>query len=154
MLFLLGQPLPIFNLFSLLKAVIMCHLNCHQISKLFFLCLLASNLSMTHAPKTWLVRSKTLRGTSQVVQWLRLWGPNADDPGLIPDQRTRSHRPQLRPGAAKKIIVNEYIKKERKKAKPFIKKKKKRNKTIRKLTGSLMVRILSFHRPDSDSFPG
>ena len=81
--------------------------------------------------------------------------PNADDPGSIPDQRTRSHRPQLRPGAAKYIIINEYIKKERKKAKTFIKKKKKkRNKTIRKLTGSLMVRILSFHRHDSGSFPG
>ena len=39
--------------------------------------------------------------TSLVVQWLRLRAPNAGDPGLIPGQGTRSHMPQLRPGAAK-----------------------------------------------------
>ena len=39
--------------------------------------------------------------TSLVVQWLRLHAPNAGDPGLIPGQGTRSHMPQLRPGAAK-----------------------------------------------------
>ena len=40
-------------------------------------------------------------GTSLVVQWLRLCAPNAGDPSLIPGQGTRSHMPQLRPGAAK-----------------------------------------------------
>ena len=35
-------------------------------------------------------------GTSLVVQWLRLQSPNAGGPGLIPDQGTRSHMPQLR----------------------------------------------------------
>ena len=35
-------------------------------------------------------------GTSVVVQWLRLHALNAQDPGLIPGQGTRSHMPQLR----------------------------------------------------------
>ena len=30
-------------------------------------------------------------GTSLVVQWLRLWAPNAEGLGLIPGQGTRSH---------------------------------------------------------------
>ena len=30
-------------------------------------------------------------GTFLVVQWLRLHAPNAEGPGLIPDQGTRSH---------------------------------------------------------------
>ena len=36
------------------------------------------------------------RGTSQVVQGLRLQAPYAGRPGLIPGQGTRSHMPQLR----------------------------------------------------------
>ena len=36
------------------------------------------------------------RGTSQVVQGLRLQAPYAGCPGLIPGQGTRSHMPQLR----------------------------------------------------------
>ena len=40
-------------------------------------------------------------GTSLVIQWLRLRAPIAGGPGLIPGQGTRSHVPQLRPGAAK-----------------------------------------------------
>ena len=35
-------------------------------------------------------------GTSLVVQWLRLWAPNAGGPGSIPGQGTRSHMPQWR----------------------------------------------------------
>ena len=35
-------------------------------------------------------------GTSPVVQWLRLQGPNAGGPGPIPGQGTRSHMSQLR----------------------------------------------------------
>ncbi|TEA30852.1 hypothetical protein DBR06_SOUSAS15510019, partial [Sousa chinensis] len=35
-------------------------------------------------------------GTSLVVQWFRLWAPNAGDPGSHPGQGTRSHMPQLR----------------------------------------------------------
>ena len=30
------------------------------------------------------------------IQWLRLGSPNAEEPSSIPDQRTRSHMPQLR----------------------------------------------------------
>ena len=36
------------------------------------------------------------RGTSLVVQWLKLCTPNAGGPGLIPCQGTRSHRLWLR----------------------------------------------------------
>ena len=39
--------------------------------------------------------------TSLVVQWLRLYAPNAGGPGLIPNQGTRSQVPQLRTGTAK-----------------------------------------------------
>ena len=35
------------------------------------------------------------REISLVVQWLRHLAPNAWEPGSIPSQRTRSHRPQL-----------------------------------------------------------
>ena len=41
-----------------------------------------------------------------MVQWLRLHAPNGGSPGSIPDQRTRSHMPQLRPSAAKQINKN------------------------------------------------
>ena len=34
-------------------------------------------------------------GTSLVVQWLRLYALNAGGLGSIPDEGTRSHRPQL-----------------------------------------------------------
>ena len=34
-------------------------------------------------------------GTSLVVRWLRLYAPNAGDPGSIPGQGTRTHMPQL-----------------------------------------------------------
>ena len=34
-------------------------------------------------------------GTPLVVQWLRLCAPNAGGLGSIPDEGTRSHRPQL-----------------------------------------------------------
>ena len=40
--------------------------------------------------------NRVLRGTSPVVQWLRLCAPNARGPGLIPGQGTRSHVLQLR----------------------------------------------------------
>ena len=40
-------------------------------------------------------------GTSLVVQWLRLQAPSAGCLGSIPGQGTRSHMPQLKPGAAK-----------------------------------------------------
>ena len=42
-----------------------------------------------------------MSGTSLAVQWLRLHAPSAGSPGSIPGQGTRSHKPQLRPGAAK-----------------------------------------------------
>ena len=35
-------------------------------------------------------------GTSLVIQWLRLYAPNAGEPGLIPGWGTRSYVPQLR----------------------------------------------------------
>ena len=35
------------------------------------------------------------RGTSQVVQWLRLHTPNAGDSDSVSGQRTRYHMPQL-----------------------------------------------------------
>ena len=40
-----------------------------------------------------------------MVQWLRLLTLNAEDPGSIPKQGTRSHMLQLRPGAAKEINI-------------------------------------------------
>ena len=41
------------------------------------------------------------KGTSLVVQWLKLQAPNAGSPGSIPGQGTTSHMPQLRPDTAK-----------------------------------------------------
>ena len=35
-------------------------------------------------------------GTSLVVQWLRLCVPSAGNPGWMPGQGIRSHKPQLR----------------------------------------------------------
>ena len=40
-----------------------------------------------------------------VVHWLRLHAPSAGGLGSIPSQGARSHRPQLRPGAAKQINI-------------------------------------------------
>ena len=37
-----------------------------------------------------------MKGTSLIVQWLRLYAPNAGALGSIPDQGTRSHMLQLR----------------------------------------------------------
>ena len=59
------------------------------------------NNNKTHAGSEcvwegWKTDLKAL-GTSLVVQWLRLWAPNAGGPGSIPGQGTRSHMPQLRP---------------------------------------------------------
>ena len=45
--------------------------------------------------------SKGIRGTSLVVQWLRLHAPNAGAQGSIPSQGMRSHMPQLRPSVAR-----------------------------------------------------
>ena len=46
-------------------------------------------------------KKKNHVGTSLVVQWLTLQVSNAGGPGFIPDQGTRAHILQLRPGAAK-----------------------------------------------------
>ena len=48
-------------------------------------------------------KENAIWGTSLVVQWLRLYVPEAGGPCSIPGQGTRSHRPQLRPGVAKLI---------------------------------------------------
>ena len=42
------------------------------------------------------INEHTHRGTSLAIQWLRLCTPNAQGPGSIPRQGTRSHMPQLR----------------------------------------------------------
>ena len=47
-----------------------------------------------------IINNGLISGISLVVQWLRLCAPNAGGPGLIPAWGTRSHMPQLRPGAA------------------------------------------------------
>ena len=39
---------------------------------------------------------------SLVAQWLRLHTSNAGGQGSVPDQGTRFHMPQLRPGIVKK----------------------------------------------------
>ena len=45
---------------------------------------------------------KKYRGTSLVIQWLRLHASNAGDPGSISDQGTRPYMLQLlRPGTAR-----------------------------------------------------
>ena len=41
-------------------------------------------------------QEKEIKGTSLVVQWLRLHAPNAGGLGSIPGQGTRSRMPQLR----------------------------------------------------------
>ena len=48
-----------------------------------------------------LLQIKLNSGTSLVVRWLSLCGPNAGGLGSIPGQGTRSHILQLRPSAAK-----------------------------------------------------
>ena len=52
--------------------------------------------------------NRVLRGTSLVVQWLRLCAPNAEGPGLIPGQGNRSHTSRLRLSTAK--YINKYTK--------------------------------------------
>ena len=41
------------------------------------------------------IKSRMDKGTSFMVQWLRLHAPNAGGPGLIPGQGTRSRMLQL-----------------------------------------------------------
>ena len=44
-------------------------------------------------------------GSSLLVQWLRLYPPNAGGLGIVPGQGTRSHMPQLKdPSCLKKIL--------------------------------------------------
>ena len=45
------------------------------------------------------------KGTSLVVQWLRLRAPNAGGLGSIPGEETISHILQLRPRAAEEIYI-------------------------------------------------
>ena len=45
--------------------------------------------------KTKIILAKNI-GTSLVVQWLRLQGPNAGGPGSIPGKGTRSHMSRLK----------------------------------------------------------
>ena len=55
----------------------------------------------SHSVHTWQEsgrRKRKRRGTSLVVQWLRLNTTNSGGPGLIPGQGTRSHMWQLRVG--------------------------------------------------------
>ena len=40
--------------------------------------------------------TSSLKGTSLVIQWLRLSSSNAESLGLIPGQETRSDTPQLK----------------------------------------------------------
>ena len=47
-------------------------------------------------------------GTSLVVQWLSLYTANEEGLGLIPDQGTRSHVLQLRPGTDRYIFKKGY----------------------------------------------
>ena len=60
---------------------------------------------------------KIRRGTSLVVQWLRFRAPNAEGPGSIPGQGTRSHMPQPSLHAATKTQNSQVnkLKKEKKK---------------------------------------
>ena len=53
---------------------------------------------MVHIKK---IFKKKPKGTSLVVQWLRLLAPNTGGPGSIPGQGTRSHMPQQRHSSAK-----------------------------------------------------
>ena len=52
--------------------------------------------------KSWGQRKMSeLKGTSPVVQWLRLHVPNAETQSCIPGQGTRAHVPHRRPSAGK-----------------------------------------------------
>ena len=51
----------------------------------------AGNEDSTSHYETW-----CYRGTSLVVQWLRVHVPDSGGPGLIPGQRTRFHMPQMK----------------------------------------------------------
>ena len=67
--------------------------------------------------KTKIILAKNI-GTSLVVQWLRLQGPNAGGPGSIPGEGTRSHTSRLKdpqchnsdPAQPNKQISNFYKK--------------------------------------------
>ena len=54
---------------------------------------------LEHEPALLQPKEGSRSGPSLVVQWLRLPAPSAGDWCLIPGQRTRCHKPQLRPGA-------------------------------------------------------
>ena len=69
-------------------------------------------------PSSWAVRTRVIEPGSPVsvtsrrsrrdflvVQWLRLSAPEAEGLNSIPSWETRSHMPQLRPGATKQINV-------------------------------------------------
>ena len=59
--------------------------------------------------KTWLFKKR--EGTALVIQWLRLHAPNAEGPGSIPGQGTRSHMPQLKiPHATTKTLYSQINK--------------------------------------------
>ena len=45
--------------------------------------------------------SKNAFQKRKVVQWLRLWAPNAEGPSSATDWGSRFHNPQLRPEAVK-----------------------------------------------------
>lgn len=47
------------------------------------------------------IHSKNAFQKRKVVQWLRLGAPIAGGPGSTTDRGSRSHSPQLRPGAVK-----------------------------------------------------
>ena len=53
---------------------------------------------LEHEPALLQPKEGSRSGPSLVVQWLRLPAPNAGDWCLIPGQRTKCHKPQLRPG--------------------------------------------------------
>ena len=72
----------------------------------------------------------TKRGSSLVVQWLRLLAPNAGGLGLIPGQGTRSHMPQLKMSCA---MIKSWRSQNKQNKKNYQQCRKKRN-TNRKPT--------------------
>ena len=61
---------------------------------LYFLNVYNKHISLVKSEKILTLKKK--KGTSLVVQWLRLHAPTAGGPGSIPDQGTRSRTPQLK----------------------------------------------------------
>ena len=45
-------------------------------------------------------------------QWLRFWVPNVGGPGLVPDQDTRSHMPQVSVSMLQSKIPRDAVKSE------------------------------------------